>query len=370
VGSRTKPFQYRLEAATGKWLPQNRMPPWTRPLTDTGLLDFGDRPGNTLGYWRDGALRWHVPASAAFPPGFSSDSGWAWHVFADQHVIVGSLYGPATRVGSSHSTRDVTYFVNLATTNATAGLSERTGEVLWRDRGSKFHCRVNDDNYPVRCRSRGVIKYWNSHTAFDDLDVTIEGFDPTTGNTTWSVPMGAAGAFAHGEAPVAIAGATQVVLPAPNGPVMLDYATGQVTPLMPGTTYWCMTRTYYQLPQSYRAGDKLAAVCDEKGQPATALPSIAATIGDGYLSLSSSGLCATLKNGSTRSVVFPGPRATTTIGQKYCRSRYFFSRSSITEKNGQMTVVTSRLGERSNAKEGNDPRCHSGLSVPMPFVSL
>jgi hypothetical protein len=90
--------EFRLEVATGTYLANSPdLPPTARLLESFGLVDFGDRPGNTLGWLRDGRLQWSIPISAAFPTGFSSDNGWSWHRFADQHLLVGSVYGPPWR---------------------------------------------------------------------------------------------------------------------------------------------------------------------------------------------------------------------------------------------------------------------------------
>ena len=112
-------------------------------------------------------------------------------------------------------------------------------------------------------------------------------FDVTTGKTTWSVPMGACELLFKGEADPPIAGPTQVVLARPGGPVVLDFATGHVEPPARGATYWCMTSAEYEFSQPYtsrdgstqysRTGGAHAFICDEHGQPATALPSPAAT---------------------------------------------------------------------------------------------
>ena len=283
--------QFRLDVITGESLVENtRILPGTRLINDTGLIDLGDRPGNTLGLLRNGTVQWLTPSSAAFPSGFSSDFGWSWHQYTEQHVIVGSLYGePTTSDGESVR--------NLASGSAMAGLSERTGKVLWRDSGSNFHCHLDTDDHPVRCRERGMVLFQDSGDSTRDFDVTVEGFDPATGKTTWSVPLGAAKALSYSSRP-AIAGVAQVILDGPTGPVMLDYATGHVEPPEPGATFWCMAPMRYELSPPYyasrdgwlgtrhgweyeRPGGDHASICDDRGRPATELPSIAATMAAG-----------------------------------------------------------------------------------------
>jgi hypothetical protein len=238
-----------------------------------------------LGLLRNGTLQWRTPISSAFPPGFSSDNGWAWHLFADQHVFVGSVYGEFIVTGQR-------YVHDLATSSATAGLSEITSEVLWSDRGSSFDCNLGEGEYPVRCRARGLTSFQaGTSTSVEGLDVTVEGFNPTTGQTTWSVPVGAAKGLAGGDACPSIAGATQVVLNGPAGPVVLDYASGDARAPTPDATFWCMTSVHYEFPQPYRVrngawqytrpGGRQAAICDGRGRPASDLPSVAATMAAG-----------------------------------------------------------------------------------------
>lgn len=162
----------------------------------------------------------------------------------------------------------------------------------WRDLGSSFQCRLGDGEYPVRCRERGIATSQQGQpTSFERLDVTIEGFDPATGATTWSVPMGPAASLADSKANLPIAGPTQVVVNRAGGPIVLDYATGAVTPARAGATFWCKADTRYELARGYigrdrkqhfdRPGGPLAVTCDALGRQVDALPSLGATIAAG-----------------------------------------------------------------------------------------
>jgi hypothetical protein len=238
-----------------------------------------------LGLIREGKLVWRVPASAAFPPGFSSDNGWSWRLFADQQVLVGSIYGEPTTI-------DQAYIRDLARGAATAGFSASTGEVLWRDPGSSFQCPYGKTQYPVRCRARGISTYrLGAGSSFEGLHVTVEGFDILTGKTTWSVPMGGAEVLVGGGTEPAIAGPSQLVLQGPAGPVVLDYATGAATRPAADATFWCMTRVKYEYSRPSqtrdgtwshsRPGGLLATICDSRGRTATELPSAPATFATG-----------------------------------------------------------------------------------------
>jgi hypothetical protein len=274
----------RLEIATRKYVVENsNIPIRMRMLSSIGLFELGNRPVDTLARLRDGKLRWLTSVAAAFPRGFSSAYGWSWGLFAEQEVIVGSVGGPYTL-----DRERVTY--DLARTAATAGFAEGTGDVLWRDRGSEHGCGLWIEDSPVRCRSRGSVTFHDGHTSFDGLDVTVEGFDPATGKTTWSVPVGAAQALAYGDPP-AIAGPTRLVLNRPQGPVILDYATGATESPAPGAAFWCLADATYEVASPHwgnrrwtddeRRGGRLAFNCDDRGRPAAVLPSAAATMAAG-----------------------------------------------------------------------------------------
>lgn len=279
------PRQYRLEIASGRYLPNSdELPVWARLLTITGLYDLGDRPGNTLGLIRNGKLRWHTRVSEAFPPDYSSDNGWTWHLFTDQHVFAGSVYGESVTRGRE-DIRDLSHA-------ATAGLSETTGKVLWRDLGSDFSCNFGNCDLPVRCRRHGIATSKRDRpTSYEGLTVTIEGFNPATGQTTWSIALGADERLVSGEKHPPIAGPTHIIVTASTGPVVLDYLTGQVWPVARGATFWCMTPATYEFERPRRLNDgsfdytrdggALATICDDRGQPATALPSPEATIAAG-----------------------------------------------------------------------------------------
>lgn len=127
--------------------------------------------------------------------------------------------------------------------------------------------------------------------SFDGVDVTVEGFDPATGVTTWSVPMGPAVNLVDWTLSIPIAGPTEAVVDRLTGPIVLDYATGNVKPARDGATFWCMAAAQYELALAYmtpdskehhdRPGGPLAAICDAVGDRSAALPSLDATMAAG-----------------------------------------------------------------------------------------
>jgi hypothetical protein len=285
---------YRLRAADGKYVRENPgIPAGARSIGEKGLLDFGGRNPEMMGLVREGRLLWKRPLADAFPPGFSSDNGWDWQLFPAQHVYAGSVYG---EVGGSEASG---FTMDLATLVASAGLSEADGTVLWRDPGSLIGCfgtllvAVNPDDRdspiaPARCRYRGT-ETWppgkDTTATFTGLDVTIEGFDVTTGKVTWSQPVGAAESLTgQGQHP-ALAGPGRIVVATGDGPIILDLTNGNHQKAANDATFWCPTtfkftyrEPYYSqgTPNYTRYGGQLGAICDTNGKPATRVPGTAA----------------------------------------------------------------------------------------------
>jgi outer membrane protein assembly factor BamB len=296
---------HRLETATGRYVEEgNHLPTGAREIGEGGLFDLGDRPGNTLALIRDGQIRWRTPVSAAFPPGFTTDNGWSWLFFPDQHIFTGSVIGPVAIDGTKRT-------LDLTRGSATAALSETDGSVIWRDAGSA-DCRMPTGDQPVRCRRRGTVtvEQGGSNPSYRNLDVTIEGFDVRTGKTTWSVPMGDDGSLVAGDVRQPIAGPTQVVLTAPAGPLVLDFATGKVSAPGASATFWCMRDRSYEFEYGYRdegvvsftrPGGVLAAVCDQYSQPAAPFPSAAATMTIG--AVVGDHVVVAVSNGGTQSYI-------------------------------------------------------------------
>jgi hypothetical protein len=275
--------QYRLEIAGGRHVANSvELPRGARPLYKADLHDLSD-PDRSLGLIRDGKLRWSKRTRAVFPRQGSSDNGWLWRLF--RGVFVGSAYGDPTREGSSWR-RDTSHA-------ATAGLSEATGELLWRDEGSRLDCLYYEaEHVPVRCRIRGIVTLRpDLPPSVEGLAVAIEGFDPATGQTTWSMMLGAEARLATRDPPPPIAGPTHIVVAASTGPIVLDYASGETRVPVPEEAFWCRTPTTYELAIPYRRpdgtegysrpGGALAFACDAQGQPAATMPALAATIAAG-----------------------------------------------------------------------------------------
>jgi PQQ-like domain len=120
----------------------------------------------------------------------------------------------------------------------TIGLDLRTGRVLWTHDGDELNCpSVAYVESPVRCAFGGLFlfdKRWHG-PRLASLRLTVEGFDPATGATTWSVPLAASDAdqeardmYKNSEDPVAgvIVGDELGWVPARSGPRVVAWSDG------------------------------------------------------------------------------------------------------------------------------------------------
>lgn len=285
---------HRLRMTDKQYVPENTgEPAGSRSIGPDGLTDLGTRKPETLAVVRGGTVLWKRPLAEAFPAGFSTDHGWNWRLYAPQKLYIGSVYGDST------GTRDTTLTRDLATTSATAALSETDGAVVWRDGGSSLHCSsildlpVNPDDadgpvVAVRCRSKGTST-WSAATKKSTrigLDVVVEGFDVMTGKTTWSVPVGAADELAGGDQRPAVAGPARVLITGGAGPLVIDLISGRSEKPAADATFWCGAASEFSYdepyyfdgkPETRRHGGTLGVTCGVDGKPVDRLPGDAST---------------------------------------------------------------------------------------------
>jgi hypothetical protein len=206
-------------------------------------------------------------------------------------------------VGSIFAADDVaddgTRHEDLATSGATAALALADGSVRWRDAGSRLRCggpldaatdldRRQTTVVPVRCRYRGTRSAppGDAPVSFHGLAVTVEGFDPETGRTTWSVPVGAAQSLAGEADGLAVASQTSFLIRDGDRPLVLDLVTGATRAPAAGEPFWCRTEVEFQYREAYdpnsdepyeRNGGALATPCDAAGRPVDEQPTAGAT---------------------------------------------------------------------------------------------
>ncbi|WP_433220178.1 hypothetical protein ACQP00_17255 [Dactylosporangium sp. CS-047395] len=285
-----KATPHRLRMSDKQYVAENTgAPAGSRSVGSKGLTDLGTRDPEKVALIRDGKLVWQRNLGDAFPAGFTSDLGWSWSLYSQPKLYVGSVYGGETSSGAGGFTRD------LAAGSATAALSEADGSVVWRDAGSALGCQgtvevpvdpanPESESIPVRCRYKGTSTWSAASKSMSrsGLDVVVEGFDPATGKTTWSVPVGAAEELVTLTAGRALTGPGRLLVSGGTGPIVIDLTTGRTEKPAADATFWCGTRAEFEYGEAYyidgkpehqRIGGELGAPCGIDAKPADRVPS-------------------------------------------------------------------------------------------------
>lgn len=161
--------------------PADYQPPNSRLLADRIFVTH-DRPGELLGMVADGTIAWQRPYEEVFGAGASSDAGWAWR---DRDGW--PLLGQGSRVNE-----DPDGF--LLTMSNVVALDPASGATRWQIASAKF-CADDWDHeldLVVLCVfESGRMQFGDESTpaTYQDLVVSLQGIDPQTGQTQWSVPL-------------------------------------------------------------------------------------------------------------------------------------------------------------------------------------
>jgi hypothetical protein len=274
-------------------------PPPDSRFVGTNLLELGQRQPEVLAGFDGGVVRWRSPLGRHFSPGHSTDQGWHFELYRAAGVHVGSVGsntdGDATKGG-----------VDLSKSES-AGIRASDGSSAWKAEQTNFLCyskfdltrkvEGNTERWPVRCRMRGVLHFDRATevSRYDDLDVTIEGFDVSTGATTWSVPLGPATTFMEEHRKAIAVSETEALLQGSDGPVIIDLTNGAIRRPTPTEAFWCGKDLFFQYREAkqfrdgsthdrWRSGTLLYS-CAGDGSPASTIPrsippSLGAKVGD------------------------------------------------------------------------------------------
>lgn len=265
------------------------VPPGARFL-GADLLDVDPRPVETLAGFKDGIVRWRAPLSRHFSPGYSSDQGWHFQLYKSAGLHVGSVGYPSDQSGPSANVRDWSK-VQIAAIRAS------DGSPAWRSEGTSFLCNARvklrrkvdggeSELWPVRCRMRGKASYERATgvATFEGLDVTMEGFDVATGNTTWSVPLGAASVFMEEHRNATAVSDVEVLVQSATGPLIVDLSDGATRRPAPAEAFWCSKGGFFEYREAkqfksgetsntWRRGDLIYS-CGPDGSPSPATPAL------------------------------------------------------------------------------------------------
>jgi len=228
-----------------------------------GLFDPGTRSPETILATARGRVAWRLPLSRIFTlPHASSDGGWNFDRYEGQRLFVGSVGTEPTIVGGKAT-------VHLDAT-MTAGFRIDTGQVAWRTAGlyscgqplpcpGRPHTGYSSPGEPAGSgRPVGLRLIEHGSATFSinggtpaispGATVSIEGFDPATGGTTWSFDAGRnTGLISELLVPARIDEDSIAIRTAAGRLVALDLRTGSTRPISSSTHAWCERSIQYHL---------------------------------------------------------------------------------------------------------------------------
>jgi outer membrane protein assembly factor BamB len=217
-----------------------------------------------------GSIAWSEPVSSIFGPGY--DPGTGWNIGP-----VGDLNVGTVGVAASGTSVDLSRY-------KTVGFSTTTGMPQWSLPGS-YQCMgpLAFLSTPVACRYKGTIRYSTTSLkppSMRGISLTLAGFDPTTGATTWSAPVSNVTSLTTGKG-VRFVDSDHVVVGTTSGRAMsLDTSTGAAAPLAAHQVLWCETIPTYSVRATRgnpvggkRTGTTLYAPCTARGAKVAGPPS-------------------------------------------------------------------------------------------------
>ena len=250
------------------------------------LYDPGVRSPEEMAAVSGDAVAWDQPLASVFPQQNSTDWGWNFIRVPAAGLFVGSVGGPPLSITAAKA-------IFNSAAGATAGFRISDGSAAWQDPGTWFACgwlpcpgQGLGDGIPtmgLRLRATGTATNELSSgtvTLSPGSSVTIEGFDLTTGKTTWSYDAGPDVALLGGELPPLIGSEVIALLARSSGEgetVALNLATGKHAPVSPTAAGWCVSPVQYKTQVPYpKAGggtqyERKASSgyepCDASGDP-------------------------------------------------------------------------------------------------------
>jgi len=255
-----------IDAATGR--PTAVLNGPSRAL-GTDLYQSSDETPTLDQLSASGSIAWSQPVATVFGPGY--DPGTGWNISPVGGLNVGSV--GLTQNGTS---ADLSRY-------KTVGFSAATGAPQWSIPGS-YQCMgpLVFLSTQVACQYKGTVHYSTTSTkppSLRGVTLTLAGFDPATGSTTWSYPVSDVSSFTTGTG-LRFLDSDHIVVQNANGKtVSLDTSTGSATPLPPHQLLWCQKIPTYSVkatkgsPASgMRTGEALYYPCTASGTKAAGRP--------------------------------------------------------------------------------------------------
>ena len=188
-------------------------------------------------------LLWTTPLSTIFGDGYSTNGGWVFHALPTKNLLIGSV----RLFDRSHITPDD---LQLGTALKMAAIDANTGHLRWVQTGGvEYQCMPQaavvegGALVDVRCRwGAGTVAHRTGNTyVLHTASLNVEGFDPVTGATTWTVPL----ADPTGQSPekafrrIEVVGEDTLLVTGRKGAQLINPSTGATQPAA-GTQAVCV----------------------------------------------------------------------------------------------------------------------------------
>ncbi len=216
-----------------------------------------------------GSIAWSEPVTAIFGPGYDPGTGWNISPLGDLNVGTVGVAASGTSVDLSRY--------------KTVGFSTTAGTPIWSLPGS-YQCMgpLAFLSTPVACQYKGTIHYSTTSLkapSMRGVTLTLAGFDPVTGATTWSYPVSNVSSLTSGHG-VRFVDSDHVVVSANGRSISLDTSTGAAAPLAAHRALWCETIPTYSVRATRgnpvggtRTGATLYSPCNARGTRVAGPPS-------------------------------------------------------------------------------------------------
>lgn len=261
--------EFRVNRKTGETAPGD---PTDAPNDNTHALPVADLfysyPGDgsvQIGRHVDGSVLWSKPSTDIWGPTMPHPSFFTfWDPNGRDFAVMTTLGRGTDQTGGTQ--------LDLAKDVVSASFSLADGAVRWVSPGTSVGCS-GDRNLgwdvsthsaealAYRCRYTGsAVRNWSalrgSELTTTGLSVTVEGFDPATGDARWSTDVGDARALADdtttgGES--ALLDDAHLYVPNSAGGLVIDLQTGQSRPSVADDVLWCADEGTFHRPEPYYA---------------------------------------------------------------------------------------------------------------------
>jgi len=234
-----------------------------------GLYDLRGDGDEQVARVVDGQVTWQRPPAELFQGrDVTSDGGWQWQ--EHEGLLVGWL-------GSRQEWPDTGELAFVP--QYMAGVDAATGETRWVAEGAPtcgsrlwgMSLRVDGAEPWIRCRMTGTYHLEDGSIVRTVVtDAVMEGFDPATGATTWTVPLGPASALSDDTKPLTRLTPTAFTLVRDDGSrVAVDVAAGEAIEVLEDAVGWCIgTNKVDYLDGAdppFRYGEDFTTPCDLAG---------------------------------------------------------------------------------------------------------